>query len=55
MRDGADGDVVDGVNVTVRATVVQLQSTVACRPHEDAALSFSALTAATEGGENKHR
>lgn len=49
MRDGANGDVVDGVNITVRAAVVQLQSSVTCRPHEDAALSSSALTTATEG------
>lgn len=53
MRDGAYGDVVDGVNVTVCAAVVRLQSAVTCCPHEDAALSSSALTTPTTGGGKK--
>lgn len=53
MRDGAYGDVVDGVNVTVCAAVVRLQSTVTCCPHEDAALSFSTLTTPTIAGRKK--
>lgn len=48
MSDSADGNIVDGVDITISA-VVTLQSTITCCPHEDTGLSPSALKTQTNG------